>query len=63
MDEPLPFSLDWLAEAARTSKPLTVCAAGHLVVNSNTHWAPARFAADLHALRCEPAFGCEAGDD
>jgi hypothetical protein len=60
--DPLPFTLEWLAEAARTSKPLTVCADGHLVVSKRSHWAPAKFSADLHALWCEPV-ECDRGPD
>lgn len=53
-DQPLPFSLDWLAEAARLKKPLSVCADGHLVVRAS-HWRPVQFTGDLHAILCEPA--------
>lgn len=52
--EPMPFTLEWLAEAARAKRPLATCPAGHMVVRSNTHWTPLRFSDDLRALWCEP---------
>lgn len=54
MVDPLSFSLDWLAESARTERPLTVCPDGHMVVRHNTHWKPLRFSGDLKSLWCEP---------
>lgn len=52
--DPLPFTLEWLAEAGRASKPLTVCAAGHLVVSGRSHWAASHFSPDLRSLYCAP---------
>jgi hypothetical protein len=52
----VPFSLDWLLGAAQKPKEvLSVCPRGHLVVNENTHWAPARFSNDRRALWCRMA--------
>ncbi|GAA0528652.1 hypothetical protein GCM10010172_06560 [Paractinoplanes ferrugineus] len=53
-DEPLPFPLNWLSEAARTSKPLSVCPDGHLLVRERSCWAPLKFSADLRSLYCLP---------
>lgn len=53
-DDPLPFTLEWLAESSRTKRPLAVCAAGHLVVRDRTCWKPLRFSPDLRSLYCVP---------
>jgi hypothetical protein len=54
-DREVPFSLDWLAEAARNEPQLSVCDLGHLVVRGNTHWSPQGFSADRRALICRIA--------
>ena len=60
-DEPMSFSLAWLAEAAGKKPQLTVCANGHMVVRGNTHWAPAAFDENLRALICRPEPDCTEG--
>jgi hypothetical protein len=53
--------LDWLLGAKDKPKEiLSVCRQGHLVVNENTHWAPARFSTDRRALWCRMAIDEEA---
>jgi hypothetical protein len=52
--EPMAFTLEWLAEAARATRQLTACPAGHMVVRGNTHWSPLKFSNDLRSLHCEP---------
>jgi hypothetical protein len=60
-DTEVPFSLDWLLGAKDKPKEiLSVCRQGHLVVNENTHWAPARFSTDRRALWCRMAIDEEA---
>jgi hypothetical protein len=53
-EDPLSFSLDWLAESSQRKRPLAVCAAGHLVVRERTCWQPLYFSADLRSLWCKP---------
>ena len=59
MDEPMNFSLDWLAEAKVKARPLDVCTQGHLVVRGNTHWSPVGFSAGLTAVTCVMVPACE----
>lgn len=51
----LAFSLDLLAHADRSPRPLSFCPDGHLVVNGNTHWQPERFDTTGRALVCRIA--------
>lgn len=59
MAEELAFSLDLLAQADTAPRPLTVCGAGHLVVNGNTHWAPRRYDFALRTLLHEMIPACD----
>lgn len=52
MTHELPFSFELLTSAGTTQHPLGVCADGHLVVASRTHWQPHRLTLDRRALVC-----------
>lgn len=51
--DPLPFSIEWLAEVAREKRPPTVCPRGHLW-SKDSCFMPIRFAPGLKAIICEP---------
>ncbi len=58
MPDTLAFSLDLLAGAAHQQPPLTVCAAGHLVVQGRSHWQAVRFTPAFTAVICAAADDC-----
>lgn len=58
-EQRLAFQLELLVNADQATKPLAVCAVGHLVVAGNTHWQVERLT-DLRSLQCRMVDACNA---